>query len=152
MAVYLVQHGKAFSKDEDPERHLTEGGIKEVTRIAETAKGYHVKVSSIRHSGIARASLTADIFASFLDIQDVEAVEGMAPNDDVISFSDRISVDDNTMFVGHMPFMERLSAYLLTGKTDHPVIKFQNGGIVCLESHPDRYHMIIKWCLMPKIG
>ncbi len=33
MRIYLVQHGKAKSKEEDPERSLTIEGIEESTQI-----------------------------------------------------------------------------------------------------------------------
>jgi phosphohistidine phosphatase len=56
------------------------------------------------------------------------------------------------MLVGHLPFMERLTSYLITGSIDKPVLKFQNGGIVCLDKDVDSGFWIIRWTLMPKIG
>ena len=48
--------------------------------------------------------------------------------------------------------MERLVTYLITGKLVPPVIKFQNGGIVCLEQDQDPPVWTIRWTLMPDIG
>ena len=56
------------------------------------------------------------------------------------------------MLVGHLPFMERLAAHLITGRADKPVFLFQNGGIVCVEQHPESGDWAIKWTLMPNIG
>jgi phosphohistidine phosphatase len=56
------------------------------------------------------------------------------------------------MLVGHLPFMERLTSYLITGSIDIPVFKFQNGGIVCMDKDPDSRSWLIRWALMPKIG
>ena len=72
--------------------------------------------------------------------------------DDVISFAASIEPDENTMLVGHLPFMERMTAYLVTGITDKPVFKFQNSGIVCLNKDPDIGSWVIVWTLMPNIG
>jgi phosphohistidine phosphatase len=49
--------------------------------------------------------------------------------------------------------MERLTTYLTTGSAKGAaVLKFQNGGIVCLDQDPDNHTWFIKWTLMPHIG
>ena len=53
------------------------------------------------------------------------------------------------MLVGHLPFMEKLTSYLVTGNADKTVFKFQNGGIVCLEEDVEKNCRFIKWTLMP---
>ena len=58
----------------------------------------------------------------------------------------------NTMLVGHLPFMDRMASYLVTGSTDTPVFKFQNSGIVCLNKNPDTDSWVIVWTLIPNIG
>jgi phosphohistidine phosphatase len=153
MAIYLVQHGKSLSKDIDPEKGLSEEGISEVQRIAEVAAGYGCIVKKISHSGKKRARQTADIFESALAPKEgVEGINGINPMDDVAVFSGSMAVEDNQMLVGHLPFMERLTSYLITRSTEIPVFKFQNDGIVCLDKHPDTKTWIIKWALMPNIG
>jgi phosphohistidine phosphatase len=59
---------------------------------------------------------------------------------------------DNIMIVGHLPFMERLTSFLITGDVERPVFTFQNGGIVCLDEDPEAKGWVIKWTLMPEIG
>jgi len=56
------------------------------------------------------------------------------------------------MLVGHLPFMERLASFLITGSADKPVIRFQNSGIVCLEKETDAGHWTIRWTLFPRTG
>ena len=153
MAVYLVQHGLSLPKHQDSERGLSEAGIAHVKRIAEVAKGYEVPVISIFHSGKKRARETAEIFASALNPEGgVAAMAGFNPMDDVQTFSKNLSFQDNHMYVGHLPFMEKLAAYLITGDAARPVFQFQNGGIVCLDVHGDQGGWVIKWTLMPNIG
>lgn len=153
MALFLVQHGKSLPKDKDPEQGLSKEGISEVEQIAKVAKGYGVQVSRIIHSGKKRARHTAEIFASLLGSGvGVQESGGLKPLDDVSAFAGKINNEDNVMLVGHLPFMERLTSYLITGSTDKPVFKFQNGGIVCIDKDPDNRSWFIRWALMPRIG
>lgn len=48
----------------------------------------------------------------------------------------------NKMLVGHLPFLEHLVSYLKTGSPDRPVVKFQNGGVVCLDRQQDTKSMV----------
>ena len=153
MALYLVQHGKSLSKDIDPNQGLSPEGIDETNRIAEAAANYGINVSHIKHSGKTRAHKTAEIFASTLTpAGGIAEVDGLKPMDDVTTFAATIDPDENTMLVGHLPFMERMASYLVTGSTDKPVFKFQNSGIVCLNKDPDSDSWVIVWTLMPNIG
>ena len=152
MAIYLVQHAKCLPKDRDPEKGLSEQGAADATRIAEVAAGYNVPVSRILHSGKKRARQTAEIFYNFLAPQNgLSIADGIKPLDDVALFGDQLDSTANTMVVGHLPFMEKLTAYLITGSPEKPVFKFQNAGIVCLDIHPDTGTWVIKWALMPNI-
>jgi phosphohistidine phosphatase len=153
MILYLVQHGKNLPENLDIHKGLSEEGIAEVKRIAEVARQYGIKVSKILHSGKTRARQTAQIFASFLDVKnEIEQAEGMRPLDDVVKFAEIIDDSKNIMLVGHLPFMEKLTSYLVVGSDEKSIFKFQNGGIVCLHKDSDSQTWIIKWTLMPNIG
>ena len=79
---------------------------------------------------------------------------GINPLDDVRAFAAGIDAQANWMVVGHMPFMEKLVSYLITGSEEIRVYQFQNSGIVCLDcgeekdGDPDWF---IKWTLNPNI-
>ena len=153
MALYLVQHGQSLPKDVDPDQGLSEEGVAETERIAGVAKGYQVNVGQIMHSVKTRARKTADIFASALKpTGGVKEVEGLKPMDDVAAFAASLNPDTHTMLVGHLPFMERMASYLVTGSPDRPVFKFQNSGIVCLDKDPASESWVIVWTLMPRIA
>jgi phosphohistidine phosphatase len=152
MAIFLVQHGISLPKEKDPNKGLSDEGIAETKRIAEVAKEYKVRVSGITHSGKTRALQTADIFSSALEPENgLEERNGLNPLDDVTAFADTIDSAENRMFVGHLPFMERITAFLITGSMEKPVFKFQNSGIVCLDQDPVTQSWVIKWTLMPNI-
>jgi len=153
MTLFLVQHGKSLPKDIDPDQGLSEEGSSEVERIANVAKDYSIHISQISHSVKTRARQTAEIFASALKPSGgIHERSGLKPLDDVTAIADTIDSKDNIMLVGHLPFMERLTAYLITGSIEKAVFKFQNSGIVCLDKDPDTLSWIIKWTLMPNIG
>ncbi len=152
MALFLVQHGEALSEDVDLERSLSAGGKADVERIAGVAKGYQVRVSRIEHSGKKRAAQTAEILATALGPPDgVEQRAGINPMDDVASLAGALQPQADLMLVGHLPFLERLASFLITGSSDRRVFRFQNGGIVCLDREDGDDGWFIKWALMPEI-
>lgn len=153
MGLYLVQHGKNLPKEEDPDKGLSAEGTREVELIAQKAKENGVQVSSIKHSGIKRARQTAEIFTAILNpAGGIAEIKGLAPLDNVVSFAESLDVSENVMLVGHLPFMEKLASYLITGSAERPVIKFQTGGIVCLDKDRQGDSWVIGWTLMPHIG
>lgn len=152
MALYLVQHGKSLSREADPEQGLSEEGVLDVERIAGVAQGYGISVTAIRHSGKKRARQTAEIFAAALRPEmGVQEQAGLKPLDDVTVLAGDVISGDNRMLVGHLPFMERLTSYLITGTADRILFKYQNGGIVCLDQDAGTGAWFIKWALMPNI-
>ena len=154
MALFLVQHGISAPKDIDPERGLTDLGKEETKRIAQVAKGYNIPVQKIVHSGKKRAEQTAGIYHEALSLETpMQMVAGINPLDDVRNFAASIAPRENWMVVGHMPFMERLVSFLITGQEDMRVYQFQNSGIVCLDLDDDKEaNWFIKWTLNPNIS
>ncbi|MCP4695408.1 MAG: phosphohistidine phosphatase SixA [Gammaproteobacteria bacterium] len=153
MALYLVQHGKSHSKETDPERGLTGEGASEAKLIASMAAKYGVRVNAIKHSGKKRTRQTAEIFASALRPADeVQQMSGLNPMDDVSALAVKLSPGDDMMLVGHLPFMEKITSYLITDSADKRILKFQNSGIVCLDTDPEGGPWFVKWTLLPKIA
>jgi phosphohistidine phosphatase len=153
MAIYLVQHGQCLIKEEDPQKGLSQQGIEDVQRIAKVAATYAVQVSEILHSGKKRAQQTAELMADALKPdKGTRSVDGIKPLDDILPFAESLDVTADEMIVGHLPFLERLAAYLITGQHQRPVFQLQNGGILCLDYYTDSEQIVVKWALMPKVG
>lgn len=153
MALFLVQHGKNVKKEFDPEQPLSDEGVADVKRIAETAANYNVQVGEIKHSGKKRALQTSEIFANYLKAAGgVQEMPGIKALDDVVPVAEAVDTSKNPMLVGHLPFMERLTSYLTAGNQELTVMKFQNGGIVCLDQLDESGAWAIQWTLMPNIG
>jgi len=51
--------------------------------------------------------------------------------------------------VGHLPFMERIVSYLITGDADGRVVVFQNGGVVRLDWDGERQRWLIGSTMFP---
>ena len=152
MALFLVQHGISLSREIAPDPGLSKEGRNNVERIAEVAKSYQIRPATIKHSGKQRARETAEILKKTLNVKKkITQTKGIKPLDDVLSFAQTLEGNAGLMIVSHLPFLERLTAYLTTGNPDVTVFKFQNGGIVCLDQLPSPFGWVIKWALMPNI-
>lgn len=153
MSLLLVQHGKSLPKEVDPEQGLSDDGRSETEEIASAAEARGLRIDRILQSGKKRAAQTAEIFASNLHpAGGVQMMEGLNPLDNAASFAKKINASENLMVVGHLPFMERMASFLITGAEDKPVIRFQNSGIVCLDKDENSDHWTIRWTLFPRIG
>jgi phosphohistidine phosphatase len=152
MRLYLVQHAEAMSEEQNPDRPLTDLGRQQTAWVANVAGKLGVEIDEIRHSGKTRARETAEIIAEALGpSQGVTAVSGLSPLDDVEPVAQEVEGASGTwMLVGHLPFMERMAGYLLTGDAHQPVIDFTNAGIVCLEKMEERWQAA--WILTPQIA
>jgi phosphohistidine phosphatase len=152
MALYLVQHGQCHLKEQDPLKGLSELGREQSGLIAGVATDYKVSVSKVAHSGKLRAQQTAEIFSDALKPPSgVQVISGIGPLDDVTSFAESLDLTENLMLVGHLPFMEKLIAFLVTGQAEPSILQMQNSGIVCIDEDPRTGKPIIKWTLMPQI-
>jgi phosphohistidine phosphatase len=152
MRLYLVQHGQAKSKDEDPGRPLTEKGRNDVKKIADTLGQLQLSVNTIWHSGKTRAQETADILAGRI-IAGNEPLQhqGLSPNDAIEPVKEEIeecSVD--LMIVGHLPFMSKLASDLLAADQTANLVTFQPGGIVCLDRDNDKTWSLC-WMITPEV-
>lgn len=150
MSIYLVQHGKSYSKEENPERSLTAEGKTEVEGIATKLQALNVSINTIYQSGKCRALQTAEIFQQHLNTSGgVKELPGINPMDDVKPVAKALNNYDNAMLIGHLPFMEKLVAYLINRDETKTVIKFQNGGVIKLDYNSETASWVITNTLLP---
>jgi phosphohistidine phosphatase len=152
MKLYLVQHGKALAKEDDPGRSLSDQGEHDVCNMASQLEDAGVQVARIWHSGKQRAALSAEILAGkVLSGRTIEAIKGISPNDPVVEFASDADVwDEDTLVVGHLPFMSRLVSLLTIGDAGHELVQFTPGSIVCLERQDD-HHWVVVWMMRPEL-
>ena len=135
MRVYPAQHGMAKEKSEDAERLLSDQGREDVARVAGFLSLFEKpRPERILHSGKLRAQQTAEMFAEGWGRPPVEQGPDLDPNADPSAWSAHLaSMDSGLMLVGHLPHIQRLAGLLLSGDCEREVIRFSNGGVVCLE-------------------
>ena len=152
MRIYLMQHGKPVSKEEDSERPLSDEGRNDVERMAEFLQRSGVRIEGILHSGKTRARQTAEIMVSRLN-PGLEPQErpGLSPLDDVKEIADQIKeVKQDLWIVGHLPHLARLTSLLIASTKSVPVVSFRQGGVVCLEKGEEG-HWFVAWMLVPEL-
>lgn len=146
--VYFSQHGLAVDKADDAERPLSQAGIQQTKAIAKILHDSKTPIASIFHSGKLRAAQTAGIFASEINISTTSETEGLSPKDDVTLLTQKLNIN-HALYVGHLPHLENLVSYLVTGSKKANIIHFQNSAIVCLEKNKPAYD--IRWYLTPEL-
>jgi phosphohistidine phosphatase len=151
MKLYLMQHGDALAKDIDPDRSLSETGLADVERVASFLTG-RIEISRVMHSGKTRARQTAEFFERLIvSEQPGEAISGIKPNDSVEAFAQQVeNWNEDTLVVGHLPFMAKLVSWLVTGSADASIVSYRPGSIVCLETTEDG-HWQVQWIIRPEL-
>jgi len=152
MKLYLVQHAKATTEQQDPQRPLTEEAKRDMAKVAGFIRPLDLSVDALWHSGKRRAEQTAELLAQAVKIETgPTARDGLAPNDDVTVLRDELAASrHDIMIVGHMPSLSRLASLLLTGTESADTVAFKNGGVVCLQRN-ERNRWQIDWIVTPEI-
>ena len=155
MRLYFVQHAQAKRKEEDPARPLSEKGEKDIRKMATTLKDHaNIQVNVIFHSGKTRAKQTAQALAEALSAhQGIREAEGLDPLADVEVWAKRLAsdeVDEETMLVGHLPHLSRLTSRLICGNEAQEVVRFRQGSVVCLE-RGEEGGWAVSWMLIPEL-
>ena len=152
MKLYLAQHGEACAKDIDPERPLTDKGREDIERLAEFLARAGIEVERVIDSGKLRAAQTADLLAaSVAPLVELETHDRINPNDDPRAFDwEQATGGQDTLVVGHLPFMARLVSLLVVGDPDRSMTAYRPGSVVCLERDSDG-HWQIDWMIRPHL-
>ncbi|HEX9925867.1 MAG TPA: phosphohistidine phosphatase SixA [Anaerolineae bacterium] len=153
MKLYLVQHAEAKSKEEDPERPLSDRGWAETRTVAAyVAEHGDIEVDQIYHSGKARARQTAEALAAALHpAKGIDQADDLAPLAEAAVWAARLAdMTDDVMLVGHLPHLSKLAGLLLCQDEDNSVVAFQMGGIVCL-SQAQSDDWSVRWMVTPEI-
>lgn len=167
MRLYLVQHGDATPKDQNPERPLSDKGRTDIERMAAFLARSRMRVARVIHSGKTRARETAVLFADVLGPGKVveEAVAGLGPNDSTDLLFQAVGPwagdaaagvegAGDIMVVGHLPFMGRLLSRLVSGTEDSAIAAFSPGTVACLENTEDPAGLpgwTLVWVVRPEL-
>ena len=152
--LYLMQHGEAVPDAENPERPLTPRGREDVARLAAFLADAKVEIARLVHSGKRRAADSAALLAAA--IGPPVALElrpkGLLPGDSPVPLAEAIlDWREDTLIVGHQPFLGRLASRLLLGKEQPAVFEFTPGTIACLARRPVTGAWFLVWLLTPDL-
>lgn len=152
MTLYLVQHGDALSKDQDPQRPLSEKGRDDVRAMASFLAASGVRAARVYHSGKPRACDTALLLSEGICNGVVEEIDhGLAANDSTDNLKTLAERwDDDVMVVGHLPFMGRMVANLVSDSPDGDIVTFEPGSVVALEKDGNG-NWSVQWMLRPSL-
>ncbi len=129
-------------KETDPERALSEQGIRDIRILALHMQNMGVQLTNIFHSGKLRAEQSARLIAATLAPElEPLATEGLCPNDDpCVVVGDIEQMTDNILIASHMPFVSRLCSILLTGASDAEFASMP-GTLFCLEKTDNKWRL-----------
>jgi phosphohistidine phosphatase len=152
MRLYLLQHGDAVPEVVDADRPLSDQGRRDVSRLARIIEGSAFRPVRVYHSGKTRARQTADLMVSAFDTAAApEPLAGLGPKDPVAPIADQTSRwEQDTLIVGHMPFLGRFASRLLAGTEERVAISFQPGSLACLE-RDDTGRWSLVWMIRPDL-
>src|SRR6516165_8763173 len=152
MRVYLVQHGASKSEEEDPQRRLTDKAIGEVENVAQFLRPLKLGVDAVWHSGKARAQQTGELLAEAVGAgARIVQREGLRPKDRVTTTKEALEqTGGDVMIVGHLPFLSKLVALLVTGSEENEIVEFRFGSVVCIERRDDGKWKVA-WMITPAL-
>jgi phosphohistidine phosphatase len=155
MNVYLVQHAEAKSKQEDPDRPLSDLGRANIEKVAAyLADHADLELAYIYHSGKTRALQTAEVLDKHLRTRNgLDWAEGLQPLDDPKIWADKLSeIKSEVMLVGHLPHMSKLASELVRKEPDQNIVDFKNAGVVCIGKDDDsKENWSVRWIITPHI-
>lgn len=149
--LFLVQHGEAVPEAVDPARPLTAAGREDIERLALALANAGIRVHRVLNSGKERARASAEILAKALapgvPIQDRDR---LSPKDSTEWLAEESALwAEDTLIVGHQPFMSRLVSRLVLGREQPLIADFTPGTAVCLLRRPLTGAWFIAWMVAP---
>ena len=155
MEIYLVRHGAAHTKEDDPERHLNKDGLDQCHLSGRALRILDIKFDLVISSPKARARQTAEIIAEEVgyardEIKITESLNPTAFPKDTISYLNNFTDKDKIMLAGHLPLLGNLASELLS--KDSQISFYFEAGAVCRidVEQPFSHTGDLCWFLTPK--
>ncbi len=155
MEIYLVRHGAAYTKEEDPERHLNNDGVNQCHLTGRALKKLDITFDLIVSSPKVRARQTAEIIAEEVgysnnDIKVTEKLEPTAAPKDTLSYLNDFTDTKRIMLAGHLPLLGHLASELLSN-TSQISLHFEPGAVCQINiGQPHSHTGDFRWFLAPE--
>lgn len=141
MDLYVVRHGIAIDREDpkcppDPERYLTEDGIKKTRQVAKGVAALGITTDLLISSPYVRAMQTAEIFANALGYpkQKIRHTDSLLPGAEPTLFFRELAKDKHSSTVfcfGHAPQLDELIAAAFASK--HHLTALKKAGVAAIK-------------------
>lgn len=150
--LYLVQHGEATTKDQDPDRPLTERGELAIRNLGQFLEQAGVRVDTVLESGKLRARQTAEFLSEYLTPGLApEEMAGLGATEPVGPVIDKVrELDRHLMLVSHMPLVGAVTGAMVAGAEDRPPVAFRPGTAVAL-AWAEEQGWQVAWMIPPEL-
>ena len=155
MQIYLMQHGPALPKDQDPEEGLAPDGEARIHASGQALKEMGVSFDAILSSPKKRSKQTAAIVAEEVGfpaerIVETKKVKAMTPPEETIQALSELSGVTRVLIAGHLPSVAEVASFLLT-EGSKAAVQFEMGGCCRIDvdelpTHAGR----LRWYLLPE--
>ena len=155
MEIYLVRHGAAHTKEDDPERHLNKDGLEQCHFSGRALRQLDVNFDLVISSPKVRARQTAEIIAGEVGypkdkIKITETLEPTAYPKDTISYLNNFTDKNKIMLAGHLPLLGNLASELLS-KNSQISLYFEAGAVCQIDvDQPISHNGNFRWFLTPE--
>jgi len=132
MQIYLMQHGNALPKEEDPEEGLSPDGKERIHASGKALKKMGITFDVILSSPKKRSKQTASIIAEEVGfppekIIETEKVKAMTRPEESIKTLGECAGNQKVLIAGHLPSVAEVASFLLT-EGPKATIEFERGG------------------------
>jgi phosphohistidine phosphatase len=155
MEIYLMQHGSALSKEQDPEEGLNPDGKARIHASGKALKRMGISFDVILSSPKKRSKQTASIVAEEVGfpsdkIIQTEKVKALTPPEETLAILAEYSGHQRVLIAGHLPSVAEVASLLLT-KGPKVTVEFERGGCCRIDVEDLTTHAgHLKWYLTPE--
>ena len=155
MELYLMQHGPALPKEEDPDEGLSSAGEARIRASGRALKKMGVGFEAILSSPKKRSKQTAGIVAEEVGfppekIVETEKVKAMTPADETIRALMEYKSSPRVLIAGHLPSLAEIASSLLA-EGSKARIAFERGGCCRIDVEELPTHSAtLRWYLTPE--
>ena len=154
MEIYLMQHGPAMPKEQDPEEGLNPEGEARIRASGQALKKMGVAFDVILSSPKKRSRQTAAIVAEAVGfpaekIVETKKVKAMTPPEETVQALSELLGAERVLIAGHLPSVAEVASFLLT-EGSRAIVQFEMGGCCLIDveqlpTHSGR----LRWYLTP---
>ena len=154
MEIYLMQHGSALPKEQDPEEGLSPDGTASIHASGKALKKMGISFDAILASPKKRSKQTALIIAEEVGfpldrIIQTEKVKALTPPEETLATLTEYSGKQRILIAGHLPSVAEVASLLLT-KGPKVTVAFERGGCCRIDVEDLATHVgHLKWYLTP---